>query len=275
MRQLAEALQYAHSNGVVHRGLNPSGVWCTTTERRKAAHRRVAGRRGSDAPGSVLATHGERPASSDSLEARKPGRGRARRRCVRRARGPVVARRQRVKLDVFALGALTYLLVTGPTRRERHRAQATAGARAGPRPGRRPTRGPDSLRSWSSTPPPRWSASDFATPARSSSNLRRSSASRRRTGDTVDRPPRRTARHPYRRPLRASTTPRLGLHSRRTPGERPQADGATGYSRSPGRQRGKRLAAEAEVLVGLNDASSRGWSASSSPTPSRSETGRR
>lgn len=114
VRQLAEAVQYAHSNGVVHRGLNPSAVFVHDDGDPKTliGGWRVAGAAEGAGP-SVLETQGGATRIFGLLEARKQGE-------VDRVADAYIAPEgqwrpdaSRSRLDVFALGALTYLLVTG------------------------------------------------------------------------------------------------------------------------------------------------------------------
>lgn len=116
VRQLAEALQYAHSNGVVHRGLNPQAVTVHPTRRGpqlRIGDWQVAGT-SDDAGDSVLATQGSATRIFGALDSR--GRAQAGERAADAyvaPEGQWLADAHRVKLDVFALGALAYLVVTG------------------------------------------------------------------------------------------------------------------------------------------------------------------
>lgn len=116
VRQLAEALQYAHSNGVVHRGLTPIAVSVRTTRNGPQlliGDWQVAGA-SDDAGDSVLATQGSATRIFGALDSR--GRAHSGERAADAYVAPEGQWSQdahRVKLDVFALGALTYLVLTG------------------------------------------------------------------------------------------------------------------------------------------------------------------
>lgn len=108
LRQLAEAVQYAHANGVVHRGLDPSAVlvYGTSEPRVRVTGWQVAGR------AEEASTH-QATRVFDRLDAKATT-------SAGRTAGAYVAPEgqwrpdaDRVRLDVFALGALGYLLVTG------------------------------------------------------------------------------------------------------------------------------------------------------------------
>jgi serine/threonine protein kinase len=112
VRQLAESVQYAHANGVVHRGLNPSAVVIHDNCKALIGGWRVAGAADGAGP-SVLETQGSATRIFGLLDARKQAE-------VERVADAYVAPEgqwrpdaSRSRLDVFALGALTYLLVTG------------------------------------------------------------------------------------------------------------------------------------------------------------------
>ncbi|WP_349426543.1 BREX system serine/threonine kinase PglW [Microbacterium sp. LWS13-1.2] len=112
VRQLAESVQYAHSNGVVHRGLNPGAVFVhhDREPRTLIGGWRVAGA-GEGAGQSVLETDGGATRIFGLLDARKKGNRTADAYVAPEGQWRPDASRSR--LDVFALGALTYLLVTG------------------------------------------------------------------------------------------------------------------------------------------------------------------
>ncbi|BCO59617.1 BREX system serine/threonine kinase PglW [Mycobacterium intracellulare subsp. intracellulare] len=113
VRQLAESVQYAHSNGIVHRGLNPSAVVVHDDgpPRTLIGGWSVAGAAEGASP-SVIETQGSATRIFGLLEARKGE--------TNRVAGAYVAPEgqwrpdaNRSRLDVFALGSLTYLLVAG------------------------------------------------------------------------------------------------------------------------------------------------------------------
>ena len=138
VRQIGEALQYAHDNRVVHRGLSPLAVWVRDGAgdgRRQGAGRRLAGGGRTDAA-SLTGT----PTSGSPHCSARPGHRRAPRAGRRTVRTvPTEPSRHdtdrwladafaapegrwspdadRVRLDVFGLGALAFYLVTGRPRR--------------------------------------------------------------------------------------------------------------------------------------------------------------
>lgn len=117
VRQLAEAVSYAHGNGVVHRGLNPTAVLVGTPRkdqpRVKVGGWQVAGA-SDDAGASVLETRGSATRIFGALDQRGRGDRDERLADVYVApEGQWSPDAHRVKLDVFALGALAYLLVSG------------------------------------------------------------------------------------------------------------------------------------------------------------------
>ena len=114
VRQLAESVQYAHSNGVVHRGLNPSAVYVHDDgePRTLIGGWRAAGAAEGAGP-SVLETQGGATRIFGLLEARKQGEGNRTADAYVAPEGQWRPDASRSRLDVFALGALTYLLVTG------------------------------------------------------------------------------------------------------------------------------------------------------------------
>lgn len=114
VRQLAESVQYAHSNGVVHRGLNPTAVYVHDDgdPRTLIGGWRVAGAAEGAGP-SVLETQGGATRIFGLLDARKQGEGSRTADAYVAPEGQWRPDASRSRLDVFALGALTYLLVTG------------------------------------------------------------------------------------------------------------------------------------------------------------------
>ena len=114
VRQLAESVQYAHSNGVVHRGLNPSAVVVHSAEepRTLISGWRVAGAAEGAGP-SVLETQGVATRIFGLLDDRRQGGADRVADAYIAPEGQWRQDSSRSRLDVFALGALTYLLVAG------------------------------------------------------------------------------------------------------------------------------------------------------------------
>lgn len=113
-RQLAESVQYAHSNGVVHRGLNPAAVVAHSGDEPRIliSGWRVAGAAEGAGP-SVLETQGGATRIFGLLEAKRQGQADRVADAYIAPEGQWRPDASRSRLDVFALGALTYLLVAG------------------------------------------------------------------------------------------------------------------------------------------------------------------
>lgn len=123
LRQVAEAVGYAHRHRVVHRGLLPQTVWVRPTAQGRAravvsdwqsAGAAVAG----SGPGSVLSGLGSLPSTDASarLAAIVGGQGDTEHRLVGAFQAPEGVWQpdaDRVRLDVFALGALAFYLFAG------------------------------------------------------------------------------------------------------------------------------------------------------------------
>lgn len=114
VRQLAESVQYAHSNGVVHRGLNPTAVVVHAGDepRTLISGWRVAGVAEGAGP-SVLETQGGATRIFGLLDAKRQGGSDRVADAYVAPEGQWRPNASRSRLDVFALGALTYLLVAG------------------------------------------------------------------------------------------------------------------------------------------------------------------
>ncbi|GAA4837470.1 BREX system serine/threonine kinase PglW [Garicola koreensis] len=115
VRQLAEALQYAHSNGIVHRGLNPMAITVHGSQRDgsqlKVGNWQVAGAV-DDATNSILETQGTATRVFGLLDRDRSDRGERFADSFVAPEGQWSPHAHRVKLDVFALGAVAYLLVS-------------------------------------------------------------------------------------------------------------------------------------------------------------------
>jgi serine/threonine protein kinase len=114
IRQLAEALAYAHRHHVVHRGLTPAAVLLRQDDEDvviRLGDWQVAG---ADQPGGSRSPHGSATRLFAALEGRDgadPERQRAEAYLAPEGRwGPGA---DRVRLDVFALGAVAYHVVAG------------------------------------------------------------------------------------------------------------------------------------------------------------------
>jgi serine/threonine protein kinase len=109
VRQLAEAVHYAHNRGVVHRGLSPKSVMVHVDGKDIAVRIRdwqVAG----VTEGAKAQTKGMATRIFRLLDQRRDDREHD---AYIAPEGQWAPQANRAKLDVFALGALTYLLVSG------------------------------------------------------------------------------------------------------------------------------------------------------------------
>ncbi|MDN5916638.1 MAG: BREX system serine/threonine kinase PglW [Pseudonocardia sp.] len=122
LRQVAEAVGYAHRHRVVHRGLLPQSVWVREGSdgrpRAVVGDWRSAGGVAADVSGSGLSGLGSSSGSDSAarLAALAGGRGDAEGRLIGAFQAPEgVWQRDadRIRLDVFALGALAFYLFTG------------------------------------------------------------------------------------------------------------------------------------------------------------------
>ncbi len=137
VRQVAEALIYAHGNGVVHRGLTPAAV--RVRRRAEGGVRvlvgdwqtagRLDGRAGSATPSAgVTGLLGDSETIEHALDRNQAhvdqdqvDIDRRQAEVFQAPEGVWRAESDRVRLDVFALGALTYFVVTGrPPASDRH-----------------------------------------------------------------------------------------------------------------------------------------------------------
>lgn len=114
VRQLSEAIQYAHGNGVVHRRLTPAAVAVHSSTHGGPALRigdwQVAGAANG---ASVLETQGIATRIFERIDQLRPNVDLPQAEVYSAPEGQWSADANRVKLDVFALGALTSLIVTG------------------------------------------------------------------------------------------------------------------------------------------------------------------
>jgi serine/threonine protein kinase len=116
IRQLAEAVQYAHSNRVVHRGLNPAAVLVHSGRddgpRTVVGGWQVAGRV-AGAESDATSKQGAATRLFGRREEQQTGSGARSAEAYVAPEGRWMPETNRSRLDVFALGGLAYLLVTG------------------------------------------------------------------------------------------------------------------------------------------------------------------
>ncbi|MDN4479710.1 BREX system serine/threonine kinase PglW [Demequina muriae] len=113
VRQIVEALHYAHGHGVVHRALSPSDVLVTTDDQRRTRLRIGGWRQAGTIDRSSTAAAATRAATRlfGSDDAAVTSLGSVGAFVAPEGRWSPEARR--VPLDMFALGALSYLILTG------------------------------------------------------------------------------------------------------------------------------------------------------------------
>ena len=242
IRQVGEALQYAHNNRVVHRGLSPLAVWVRSVPgTAQDVKVRIGDWQGAGmvpgATGTHRATTGVTALAPDAPSDDDAGLAEA----FAAPEGAWSADADRVRLDVFGLGALAFFLLTGrPPATSGTGAQAAPARPAGPGPGDRAAAGlvhpavggaqgdePGAVAAHRGRP-------DRARPAR-----------RRGTGDRLgrrgDRPARRRPGHCPGRTVHPAATPRPGVDRGRAAGAgrarrgRGRRTCPQGGSRRPGR----------------------------------------
>ena len=144
LRQVAEAVRYAHGNRVVHRGLTPHAVSVRPVPDAPAqvlvgdwqsagavAGPALTGLSGSGVTGLMGAADGSSPAAGQPSGLLRPGAVDVDRRLAEAFQAPEgVWNRDadRIRLDVFALGALAYFVLAGPPGRRRPGRAARAAA---------------------------------------------------------------------------------------------------------------------------------------------------
>lgn len=115
IRQIGEALQYAHNNRIVHRGLSPLAVWVKPVT--GTAHDvtvRIGDWQGAGSVSSLAATH-TATAGVTALAPTAPSDDDALTETFAAPEGAWSATADRVRLDVYGLGALAFYLLTGQT----------------------------------------------------------------------------------------------------------------------------------------------------------------
>ncbi|MBB1516009.1 BREX system serine/threonine kinase PglW [Tessaracoccus sp. MC1679] len=127
VRLVAEALQYAHGRHVVHRGLNPRAV-LVRAARDGRLHVKVGDWQGVGRIDEATSTEATRGVTqlADVLAGEVPTAERWARDAFTAPEGVQVGTPDRLRLDVFSLGALAFYLVTGGQLPARTRADLTA-----------------------------------------------------------------------------------------------------------------------------------------------------
>lgn len=128
IRQIAEALQYAHGKGIVHRGLTPRAVLVRTDHAGRLRVRLTdwqgVGR--TEDPASTHATRGVTALASADPVNQLADDERWLRDAFTAPEGVGVGAPERLRLDVFGLGALAFFVVTGGRPPAIRRADLTA-----------------------------------------------------------------------------------------------------------------------------------------------------
>ncbi|WP_432558178.1 BREX system serine/threonine kinase PglW [Granulicoccus sp. GXG6511] len=110
IRQVAEAVHYAHRNQVAHRGLNPQALWVTSDAEMKAPPKVAIGDWQSAGTATALGTQGAGVTSLYAAHTRPAGDPTAPYRAPEEGWSPTA---NRIRLDLFGLGATAYYLLTG------------------------------------------------------------------------------------------------------------------------------------------------------------------
>jgi serine/threonine protein kinase len=126
VRQVAEALAYAHGKNVVHRGLNPRAI-LVNTDRDGRLQVKVGDWQGVGRTDEATHTEATRGVTqlADVLAGEIPLADRWARAAFTAPEGIQVGTPDRLRLDVFSLGALAFYLVTGGQLPARNRADLT------------------------------------------------------------------------------------------------------------------------------------------------------
>lgn len=127
IRKIAEALQYAHGKGVVHRGLNPRAI-LVRTDRDGRVQARLADWQGvgrTDEP-TATSTRGVTMLAGADPVNQLAGDERWLRDAFTAPEGVTVGAPERLRLDVFGLGALAFYIVNGGRAPARTRADLIA-----------------------------------------------------------------------------------------------------------------------------------------------------
>ncbi|HHV21224.1 MAG TPA: BREX system serine/threonine kinase PglW [Propionibacterium sp.] len=110
IRQVAEAVHYAHRNQVVHRGLNPQALWVTGDDATRAPQRVAIGDWQSAGTATALGTQAAGVTSLYAAHTRPAGDPTAPYRAPEEGWSPTA---NRIRLDLFGLGATAYYILTG------------------------------------------------------------------------------------------------------------------------------------------------------------------
>ncbi|QLQ39641.1 BREX system serine/threonine kinase PglW [Micromonospora robiginosa] len=114
IRQIGEALQYAHNNRVVHRGLVPQAVWVRPVPGTQSDVKvRVGDWQGAGSVQGATATHSSVHGVTSLVDAASADHGSGMVEVFGAPEGVWSADADRVRLDVFGLGTLAFYLITG------------------------------------------------------------------------------------------------------------------------------------------------------------------
>ncbi|MBQ1057674.1 BREX system serine/threonine kinase PglW [Micromonospora sp. C32] len=114
IRQIGEALQYAHNNRVVHRGLIPQAVWVRPVPGTQSDVKvRVGDWQGAGSVQGAAATHSSVHGVTSLVDAALADHGPGTAEVFSAPEGVWSADADRIRLDVFGLGTLAFYLITG------------------------------------------------------------------------------------------------------------------------------------------------------------------
>ncbi|MFG3685442.1 BREX system serine/threonine kinase PglW [Micromonospora sp. NPDC047740] len=114
IRQVGEALQYAHNNRVVHRGLIPQAVWVRPVAGTQSDVKvRVGDWQGAGSVQGAAATHSSVHGVTSLVDAALADQGPGMAEVFSAPEGAWSADADRIRLDVFGLGAVAFYLITG------------------------------------------------------------------------------------------------------------------------------------------------------------------
>ncbi|MER5337842.1 BREX system serine/threonine kinase PglW [Micromonospora sp. NPDC002717] len=114
IRQIGEALQYAHNNRVVHRGLIPQAVWVRPVPGTQSDVKvRVGDWQGAGSVQGAAATHSSVHGVTSLVDAALADHGPGMAEVFGAPEGVWSADADRIRLDVFGLGTLAFYLITG------------------------------------------------------------------------------------------------------------------------------------------------------------------
>ncbi|MDQ1305164.1 MAG: hypothetical protein QG671_994, partial [Actinomycetota bacterium] len=114
IRQIGEAIQYAHNNRVVHRGLSPRAVWVRPVSGTKHDVKvRVGDWQGAGSTDGAAGTRVSSRGITTLFGVAQPDDDTGLTEAFAAPEGAWVAGADRIRLDVFGLGALAFYLLTG------------------------------------------------------------------------------------------------------------------------------------------------------------------